>query len=88
MQVLDLTSARIGTDLNIFTILADSTQPLSTAELAARTGANPDAMLLARLLRQMAAVGQVREVDVGTWAASNCGRNLASPGLGAGACHK
>ncbi|KAI0599114.1 S-adenosyl-L-methionine-dependent methyltransferase [Biscogniauxia sp. FL1348] len=88
-DVFELTAARIGVDLNIFSILCSAGPgPLSTAELAQRTSArDPDPALLARILRYMASVGLVREAGAGLWAASNYGRNLVGEGYRAGVCH-
>jgi hypothetical protein len=40
MQPCELMAAKIGVDLNIFTILVNSDTPLSTEELSKETGAD------------------------------------------------
>ncbi|KAI1123674.1 S-adenosyl-L-methionine-dependent methyltransferase [Nemania abortiva] len=54
---LEISAARIGVDLNIFTILSTSIEPMTTDEISRETGADPDRNLLVRLLRYMASVG-------------------------------
>ncbi|KAI1499014.1 S-adenosyl-L-methionine-dependent methyltransferase [Biscogniauxia marginata] len=86
-DVFELSAARIGMDLNIFIILSRSDEALSTLELARRTGKEPDVTLMTRILKYMASVGLVREVDVGMWTSSNYGNNLVEDGYSAGVCH-
>lgn len=38
---LEITAARIGEDLRLFQMLVDERQPMTTAELATKTGAAP-----------------------------------------------
>ncbi|KAI0197695.1 S-adenosyl-L-methionine-dependent methyltransferase [Astrocystis sublimbata] len=88
---LELCAARIGVDLNIFTILSSSstttTRPLTTAEIATQTGANPDLNLLSRILRYMASVSMIAEAGPGLWAQRNYGANLTDKRQCAGICH-
>ncbi|KAI5917917.1 S-adenosyl-L-methionine-dependent methyltransferase [Camillea tinctor] len=86
-DVFELISARIGVDLGIFDILSSNHEPLSTAELARKTGKEPDLNLLARILKYMASVSLIREVGAGLWAASNYGNNLVDDSYSAGVCH-
>ncbi|KAI1097741.1 S-adenosyl-L-methionine-dependent methyltransferase [Jackrogersella minutella] len=83
-KTLELPVARIAVDLDIFNLLKDSSTPLTTEELATRTGKNPDIKLLARILRYLASLRFIREVGTGVWAASHLGINLSGEGQGAG----
>ncbi|KAI1174692.1 S-adenosyl-L-methionine-dependent methyltransferase [Nemania sp. FL0916] len=84
---LEICAARIGVDLDIFGILSNSTEALTTDELARRTGIDPNTHLLARILRYMASIGMVREVGPGLWAQKNYGSNLIDKRQSAGVCH-
>jgi len=86
-QELEICAARIGVDLNVFTILSASTEPMTTDEIASQTGTDPDRNLLYRLLQYMASVGIAREVSPGMWAQSNYGSNLVGKQQSAGICH-
>ncbi|KAI0896411.1 S-adenosyl-L-methionine-dependent methyltransferase [Annulohypoxylon nitens] len=86
-NTLELPLARVAVDLNIFNLLKDNPTPLSTDELAKRTGKNPDTKLLARILRYLASLSFVREVDTGVWTASHLGSNLSGKGQSAGVAH-
>ncbi|KAI1394294.1 S-adenosyl-L-methionine-dependent methyltransferase [Hypoxylon trugodes] len=81
---LELPVARIAVDLNIFNSLKESPTPLSTDELAKLSGKSPDTKLLARVLRYLASLSLVREVDTGVWTASRFGNNLSGEGQSAG----
>ncbi|KAI1452828.1 S-adenosyl-L-methionine-dependent methyltransferase [Annulohypoxylon moriforme] len=83
-NTLELPLARIAVDLNIFNLLKDSPTPLSTEELAKQTGKNPNTKLLARVLRYLASLSFIREVDTGVWTASHLGNNLSGKGQSAG----
>ncbi|KAI0106537.1 S-adenosyl-L-methionine-dependent methyltransferase [Hypoxylon sp. NC0597] len=83
-NTLELPAARIAVDLNIFNLLKESPTPLSTEELAKLSGKNPDTKLLSRILRYLASLSFVREVDTGVWAASHFGNNLSGEGQSAG----
>ncbi|OTB00849.1 hypothetical protein M426DRAFT_323961 [Hypoxylon sp. CI-4A] len=83
-STLELSAARIAVDLNIFNLLKDSHTALSTDELAKQTGLNPDPKLLARILRYLATLRLVHEVDTGVWTASHFGNNLTGEGQSAG----
>ncbi|KAI5863833.1 S-adenosyl-L-methionine-dependent methyltransferase [Durotheca rogersii] len=75
---LEIAAARIGEDLNLFQILDKSEEPLSVADLAAQTKAEP--AFLGRILRYLAATGMVRETGADLFAASAVTRTLALPG--------
>ncbi|KAI1140152.1 S-adenosyl-L-methionine-dependent methyltransferase [Hypoxylon sp. FL0543] len=83
-NTLELPAARIAVDLNIFNLLKESSTPLSTEELAKRSGKSPDTKLLARLLRYLASLSFIHEVDTGMWAASHLGNYLSGEGQSAG----
>ncbi|OTA70017.1 S-adenosyl-L-methionine-dependent methyltransferase [Hypoxylon sp. EC38] len=83
-NTLELPAARIAVDLNIFNLLKESPTPLSTEELAKLSGKNPDTKLLSRILRYLASLSFIREVDTGVWAASHLGNNLSGEGQSAG----
>ncbi|KAI8957077.1 S-adenosyl-L-methionine-dependent methyltransferase [Daldinia sp. FL1419] len=83
-NALETPAARIAVDLNIFNILKGSPAPLTTEELAIRSGRNPDRKLLARILRYLASLRMIREVNTGLWSASNFGNNLSGSGQSAG----
>ncbi|KAL7623125.1 hypothetical protein AAE478_006806 [Parahypoxylon ruwenzoriense] len=86
-NALELPTARIAVDLNIFNLLSQSTTPLSTKELANKSGKNPDRKLLSRILRYLASLSLIREVGADVWAASHFGNNLSGTGQSAGVCH-
>ncbi|KAK6950700.1 hypothetical protein Daesc_007225 [Daldinia eschscholtzii] len=81
---LETPAARIAVDLNIFNNLKESPTPLTTDQLAEKSGKDPDRKLLTRILRYLASLGMVREVDTGLWAASHFGNNLSGTGQSAG----
>lgn len=60
---------------------------MTTEEIARQATVTPDTNLLARILRYMASVGMVREVDAGMWVQSDYGSNLADKRQSAGICH-
>ena len=74
---MDLTMTKIGTDLKLFEILKDHKAPMTTEELAQKTGAAP--LLLSRLLRCMASQSIIKEVAEQTWEGTNVSENMASP---------
>ncbi|KAI1643535.1 S-adenosyl-L-methionine-dependent methyltransferase [Daldinia loculata] len=83
-NALETPTARIAVDLKIFNILKESPTPLTTEELAEKSGKNPDRKLLARILRYLASLSMIREVNTGLWAASHFGNNLSGNGQSAG----
>ncbi|KAI1400582.1 S-adenosyl-L-methionine-dependent methyltransferase [Hypoxylon fuscum] len=83
-NALELPTARIAVDLNLFSLLKDSPAPLSTEDIAKMSGQNPDTKLLARIFRYLASLSFIREVDTGMWTASHLGNNLSGEGQSAG----
>ncbi|KAI1763790.1 hypothetical protein GGR53DRAFT_466925 [Hypoxylon sp. FL1150] len=53
-NALELPMARVAIDLNVLNNLKESSSPLTTEELANKSGKNPDQKLLARILRYLA----------------------------------
>ncbi|KAM7200828.1 S-adenosyl-L-methionine-dependent methyltransferase [Rhypophila sp. PSN 637] len=82
---LEITAARIGEDLKLFEILSNAANPLTIEELASNTGAAP--LLISRLARYLASVGQITEVSTGTFTANKLTRTLAEPGYRGGIYH-
>ncbi|KAI2606353.1 S-adenosyl-L-methionine-dependent methyltransferase [Hypoxylon fragiforme] len=81
---LELIAARVAVDLDLFNIFKASPTPLSTEEVAKRTGKSPNPHLLTRILRFLASVGMVREAGTGVWSSSHYGNNLSGEGEYAG----
>ncbi|KAG8531974.1 uncharacterized protein KY384_003610 [Bacidia gigantensis] len=79
------TVVRIGNQLNLFRILADSPVSLSSIELAKRVGA--DHGLLQRILRYLVSMYAIGEAGKDLYFATNITRNLTVPGLEAGIKH-
>ncbi|KAI8630255.1 S-adenosyl-L-methionine-dependent methyltransferase [Xylariaceae sp. FL1651] len=77
---LQTSVTKIGQDLKIFEILANS-GPRSLEELQALTKAHP--ITLRRLLRYMASVGLVRETGTNQFETNKKCQNLATPGAAA-----
>jgi demethylsterigmatocystin 6-O-methyltransferase len=75
-------AARVGSDLDLFSILAKHDKPMTTAELAQATRADP--LLLSRFLRYFDTEGMVRQVDSDNFVATNITKALASPAYQAG----
>ncbi|KAK3390367.1 S-adenosyl-L-methionine-dependent methyltransferase [Podospora didyma] len=82
---LEIAGARIGEDLNLFQLLSESDEPLTTAALAAKTGAAP--LLLSRILRYLASVGQITEAGPDVFSANAVTKTLAQPGYRGGIYH-
>lgn len=61
--------AKIGVDLDIFSILKGSEKPLSLVELAEKSGAA--SALLGHILRTLAAFGMVKETNKDEFAANH-----------------
>ncbi|KAG9696217.1 O-methyltransferase, partial [Aureobasidium melanogenum] len=80
-----LAAVRIGCDLELFDVLTKSGKPTSVNELASSTGVQPK--LMARLLRYMASVRLVEEVDTKTFAANSITKTFAIPGFAGGVYH-
>lgn len=89
-------------DLKLFNILAESPKALTVEELSQKTGAAPlllssfivhiDHLLLlinlGRVLRYLASIGDVKEVDQDVFTANNITHVLAIEGFQAGVHHK
>lgn len=71
--------AKIGVDLNIFSILNDSKTPLSLVELAEKSGAAT--ALLGHILRTLAAYGMVKETGKDEFAANRITTHLTDINL-------
>ncbi|KAH8881668.1 S-adenosyl-L-methionine-dependent methyltransferase [Thozetella sp. PMI_491] len=74
----ELAVARVAEDLKLYQILDASDQPLEVAELASKTGAAP--LLLRRMLRYLASIGQIQETGRDAYAANTLTKTLAQPG--------
>lgn len=71
--------AKVGVDKKIFEILAQAkrdNQPLSHAELAAKTGVEP--AMMKRILRYWGSMGTITQVEVDKYTANNVTEALAS----------
>ncbi|ORY02353.1 S-adenosyl-L-methionine-dependent methyltransferase [Clohesyomyces aquaticus] len=82
---LQISAARIGIDMHIFSILSESKGPLSIHDLQHATGAN--IILLGRLLRYMSSVGLVLQQGPSLFSASQVSKNLAGKGNQGAICH-
>ncbi|KAK6000901.1 hypothetical protein QM012_002984 [Aureobasidium pullulans] len=80
-----LAAVRIGCDLKLFDVLSKAGQPTTVDELASTTGVQPK--LMARLLRYMASVRLIQEVDANIFAANNVTKTFAIPGFAGGVYH-
>ncbi|KAI9655761.1 MAG: hypothetical protein M1821_005196 [Bathelium mastoideum] len=78
-------AARIGCDLKLFNVLADSPSPVASDELVKKTGCAP--LLLGRILRYLASIGDITETKRDTYAANNVTRALAIEGFQGGVHH-
>ncbi|KAI9702721.1 MAG: hypothetical protein M1820_006105 [Bogoriella megaspora] len=81
---LQTSAARIGQNLKIFETLTNS-GPKSVDELQTTTKAHP--RTLGRLLRYMASVGFIREIDANHFEANHTSQNLATPAAMATVTH-
>ncbi|KAK6957400.1 hypothetical protein Daesc_000184 [Daldinia eschscholtzii] len=79
---LQLVIPRIASDLHIFEVLVKSKEPISTAELVART--NADEHLLGRILRYLAAQFLITSPSPRLWTSSPLTSFLANPAYAAG----
>ncbi|EME87124.1 uncharacterized protein MYCFIDRAFT_63149 [Pseudocercospora fijiensis CIRAD86] len=73
---------RIGCDMRIFTSLAASDKPLKLHDIAKVNGASE--LLLGRVLRYLASINTIEEVDQDTFMASHITRTLSQPGIEGG----
>ncbi|PHH65577.1 hypothetical protein CDD81_2012 [Ophiocordyceps australis] len=74
---LEISVSCIAQDLELYQTLAENHEPMSVDALSARVGAAP--LLLRRILRFLASVGQLSETAPDTFAANAETRTLASP---------
>ena len=74
---METAMAKVGFDLKLFDTIVANKGPITTSELAEKTGAAP--LLLGRLLRCMAASNMVTEAAEDTYQASNITEHLATP---------
>ncbi|KAI6080763.1 S-adenosyl-L-methionine-dependent methyltransferase [Hypoxylon rubiginosum] len=86
-NALELPMARVAIDLNVLNNLKESPSPLTTEDLANKSGKSPNHKLLARILRYLASLSLIREVDTDMWTASRFGNDLSGRGQSAGVCH-
>ncbi|KAL9622889.1 MAG: hypothetical protein Q9160_002815 [Pyrenula sp. 1 TL-2023] len=74
-------AARIAADLGLFTILTQSKDPLTTDEIATKSGGDPT--LVDRVLRHLASTYTIAEIGESVFAANEATHSLASlPGEG------
>ncbi|CAI7666386.1 unnamed protein product [Penicillium manginii] len=76
---------RVGLDLNIFKILAESDHPLTSDDLAVQTNAAPN--LLSRVLRYLASVGTIKETGDNEFTDNNITRSLSDEGIASAIYH-
>ncbi|KAF2752864.1 S-adenosyl-L-methionine-dependent methyltransferase [Pseudovirgaria hyperparasitica] len=82
---LQLPIVRIGCDIKLFKILADSHEALDSATLAVKTGVAPG--LMSRILRYLASNGYVAETAKDRFAANTMTTRLTDPGFEGGVYH-
>ncbi|KAI5864895.1 S-adenosyl-L-methionine-dependent methyltransferase [Durotheca rogersii] len=80
-----LTFCQVACDLKIFVRLAEAKHPLSSAFLAAPSGAEP--VFLSRILRFLASNDIIQEAGEDEYVANGVTRTLARPGFQAGISH-
>ncbi|MCJ1240011.1 hypothetical protein MMC14_008011 [Varicellaria rhodocarpa] len=76
-QALETAQIRIGVDLGIFRMLAESDTLLGPVQLADRIGADP--VLLERVLRALASIGAISEVGEGSYISNKTSETFAIP---------
>ncbi|PVH84224.1 o-methyltransferas-like protein [Cadophora sp. DSE1049] len=74
---LQITCARIGADLKLFSILSVNETPITIGKLAEKTGAAEE--LLGRILRYLASLSMISETGENEFAANETTRRLAQP---------
>lgn len=100
---LQIASVRIGIDLKLFDLLSASTEPLTVEQLRQKTGAAPVFLGLSktrlerhfsiligitgRMLRYLASIGMIKEVETDKFTSTNITDALAIPGNQAGVHH-
>ncbi|KAK9329117.1 S-adenosyl-L-methionine-dependent methyltransferase [Lipomyces starkeyi] len=76
---------RVGCDLNLFNILAESPTPLTVEALSQTTGTAPT--LLGRILRYLASNGVIKETDKDTFTKNSITETFTLPGFAGGIYH-
>ncbi|CAI7614810.1 unnamed protein product [Penicillium glandicola] len=82
---LQVTAVRIGCDLKLFNLLAESSIPLTVHDLSKTTGAAP--ALLGRILRYLASVGIIVETDQDSFTKNNVTETFTNLGFQGGIYH-
>ncbi|KAJ5106317.1 hypothetical protein N7456_002992 [Penicillium angulare] len=82
---LQLAALRVGVDLKLFSLLADTEKPLSVVELSEETGA--DQVFLGRILRYLASFGAIKETDKDTFTSTNITKTFSVSSFQAAICH-
>ncbi|PYH92371.1 S-adenosyl-L-methionine-dependent methyltransferase [Aspergillus ellipticus CBS 707.79] len=82
---MQLAGLRIGANLKIFSLLAESETPLTVSKLSEKTGA--DSGFLARLLRYLASFEAIKETDKDQFSSSNITRTFSQSGFEAAVFH-
>lgn len=78
-------AARVAIDLKLFHLIADSSSGITVARLAEASGCSET--LLVRLLRPLAALHFVHEVDESMWSATPITRAMCIPPIEAAHIH-
>ncbi|PWY86728.1 S-adenosyl-L-methionine-dependent methyltransferase [Aspergillus heteromorphus CBS 117.55] len=82
---MQLAGLRIGINLKLFELLAESKTPLTVTQLSEKTGA--DAVFLARLLRYLASFEAIKETDKDEFSYTNITKTFSQSGFQAAICH-
>lgn len=77
LQPLEIVGTAIACDIGLFTILSESGEPLTTADII-KKGAKGDPLLVERTLRFLAAHGFVDQQDSGPYNANARTRDYAT----------
>ena len=83
---MQTTVIRIANTLQIFHVLARSDEPVTSKELAQKSGANHT--LIIRILRYLVAIHAISEADVDKYIPNSITKNLIVPRLEAGINHE
>ncbi|KAI1486916.1 sterigmatocystin 8-O-methyltransferase [Biscogniauxia mediterranea] len=75
-------AARIAVDLNLFKLIVDHGSPITSVELATLSGG--EELLIVRILRPLASLEFVKEVDNQTWIATPVTKAMATEEIAAG----
>ncbi|QLI74708.1 Demethylsterigmatocystin 6-O-methyltransferase [Metarhizium brunneum] len=82
---IQIALVRIGCDLRLFDILAESPTPLSVDVLSQKTGAAPT--LLGRVLRYLSSHGVIKEIGKNTFTNNKITKTFTYPGFRGGIYH-